>query len=79
MRSAIVNGEFNPFDGELWSQDGLIRHANDKKLSSLDIIKMDWLCENIIGEIPAIDALTEDAKTTVRVSGVEKSRAASKN
>ena len=43
-------------------------------LSSRDIIMMDWLNENIIGEIPKIDALKDDAKTTVKYSGVEKAR-----
>ena len=35
---------------------------------------MDWLCENIVGEIPVIDSLKEEAKTTVKVSGVGRSK-----
>jgi hypothetical protein len=57
LRDDIVGGRFNPFD--------------DMALSSLDIIKMDWLLENIEGEIPALDSLTDEAKKTVRVSGVQ--------
>lgn len=75
LRQDIIDGRFNPFDGELRSQDGLIRGADDKPLSSRDIILMDWLNENIIGEIPKIDALTDEAKTTVKFSGVEKTKA----
>ena len=74
LRADIINGSFNPFDGELRSQDDIVRRAGDRGLSSMEIIEMDWLAENIIGEIPVIDALTDDAKTTVKVSGVEKSR-----
>lgn len=74
LRADIINGSFDPFGGELRSQDGLIKAAGERALSSIDIIEMDWLCENIVGEIPVIDALKEDAKTTVKVSGIEKSR-----
>lgn len=58
LREDIVNGSFNPFD--------------DMDLSSLDIIKMDWLYENIEGEIPAMESLTDEAKKTVKVSGVRR-------
>ena len=71
LRNAIISGSFNPFDGELRSQKGLVKTADGKELSSLDIIKMDWLCENIEGEIPAMDSLTDEAKKTVKVSGVK--------
>ena len=76
LRADMINGTFSPFNGELRSQDGVVRTENNSGLSSLDIIEMDWLCENVIGEIPGIDVLEDDAKTTVKVSGVQKSRSA---
>ena len=36
--------------------------------------KWDWLCENVIGEIPKIDALVEEARAAVKYSGVGKAR-----
>ena len=42
----------------------------------MDVITMDWLNENVIGEIPRIDALDDEAKATVKYSGVEKSKTA---
>ena len=36
----------------------------------MDVITMDWLNENIIGEIPAKETLNDEAKETVTVSGV---------
>ena len=77
LKSDIIDGRFNPFTGELVSQDGVIRRAGDKELSSKDIIQMDWLNENIIGEIPSISSLKEDARTTVKYSGVGKSKGGS--
>ena len=70
LRTDIITGAMNPFDGELRSQDGLVRTADDEPLSSMDVITMDWLNENIIGEIPSKDVLTDEGKETVSVSGV---------
>ena len=71
MREGIAKDVFGPFDGELRSQDGCVKRRDDPPLTSKDIIKMDWLNENIIGEIPEKDALNEEAKATVSVSGVK--------
>ena len=74
LRRDIINGNINPFDGELRSQDGIVRREGDAPLTSMDVITMDWLNENIIGEIPKIDALVDEAKATVKYSGVMKSK-----
>ena len=71
LRTDIISGSMNPFDGELRSQNGLIRGADDAPLTSMDVITMNWLNENIIGEIPERDTLTEEGKATVKVSGVK--------
>ena len=70
----IATSAFSPFDGELRSQTGLVRKENDPQLTSKDIITMDWLNENVIGEIPDVDELNDEAKATVSVSGVVKEK-----
>jgi hypothetical protein len=45
-----------------------------RELDSKDIIMMDQLNENIIGDIPKIDVLKDEAKTTVKYGGVEKAK-----
>ncbi len=74
LRRDIIGGNINPFDGELRSQEGVIRRAEEAPLTSMEVITMDWLNENVIGEIPKIDTLDDEAKATVKVSGVEKSK-----
>ncbi len=74
LRRDIIDGRFHPFEGELKSQDGIVRTKDDTLLTSREIIMMDWLNENIIGEIPTIDSLTDEAQTTVRYSGVAKAK-----
>lgn len=74
LRRDIISADINPFDGELRSQEGIIRRTDDAPLTSMDVITMDWLNENIKGEIPKIDTLVEEAKATVKYSGVGKSK-----
>lgn len=74
LRRDIIGGNINPFDGELRSHEGVIRRAEDAPLTSMEVITMDWLNENVIGEIPKIDTLDDEAKATVKLSGVEKSK-----
>ncbi|MDO5137786.1 MAG: BMP family ABC transporter substrate-binding protein [Oscillospiraceae bacterium] len=72
LKSDIICGTMNPFDGELRSQNGIVRKADDEPLSSMDIITMNWLNENINGEIPTAETLTDEGKATVSVSGIKK-------
>ena len=74
LRRDIIGGNINPFDGELRSQEGVIRREDEAPLTSMDVITMDWLNENVIGEIPKIDILDDEARATVKYSGVEKSK-----
>ena len=74
LRRDIISGTMNPFDGELRSQEGLVKMADDAPLTSMQVITMDWLCENIEGEIPKIDALVDEAKEAVKFGGIEKSK-----
>lgn len=63
-----------PFWGEIYSQDGTLRNKAETAMSAEDIMRMDWLVENVIGEIPSIDLLQEQAKQVVELKGVEDSK-----
>ena len=63
FKDSIVNGGFGPFSGELHSQSGAVIHETSGRSSavSLDQVNlemssiafMDWLNENIDGELPS--------------------------
>ena len=71
FRRDIIDGRFSPFDAALASQDGTVRKEAGRPLSSREIIMMDWLCANVCGEIPPMEALTDEARAEVKYSGVE--------
>lgn len=70
LKNTISNGDFNPFSGVLYSQQGLVQ-KEDESLSPEEIATMDWLAENVIGFIPEKDYLVENAKPVVSLQGVK--------
>jgi basic membrane lipoprotein Med (substrate-binding protein (PBP1-ABC) superfamily) len=74
LRNSLVKGELDPFQGELHSQNGLIQKAGSPRLSSRELIVMDWLNDNIIGEIPTYDQLNEMTQKQLEDDGVVKGK-----
>lgn len=64
-------GDVEPFFGEIYSQDGVLRNYAEEAMSPEDIMKMDYLVDNVIGDIPSLDLLSEKAKPIVVLKGVE--------
>ena len=62
--------EFLPFVGPIADQSGVIRVEQDVVLTPEEIIRMDYLAENVIGRIPKIDELSDIAKALVSMQGV---------
>lgn len=74
LKHTIVSGEFELFAGPLYSQEGLVKRTTEDRLLPEEIIEMDWLAENIIGKIPDIDELTEQARPLLTQQGVQKKK-----
>ena len=74
MRYDICGSHIEPFYGEIHSQDGDVKNIGEAGMRPEDIMKMDWLVDNVIGDIPTIDELIEGAKPVVELKGVEESK-----
>jgi len=70
FKRGIVDGSILPFSGEIRSQDGALRCKAEEHLSSEEILNMDWLCDSVIGEIPAFDRILSEAREIVRMQGI---------
>ena len=47
-----------------------MRCEADGHLSSEEILHMDWLCDNVIGEIPEFERILPEARDIVRMQGI---------
>ena len=72
LKTSICSGNFTVFQGELYSQEGVIQTGADMQLKPEEVASIDWLAENIIGEIPETEGLTESAIPVVAQQGVKK-------
>lgn len=71
LKKSIKSGSFHPFDGTIYSQDGIAHCEEGNSLTPEEIITMNWLAENVVGQIPEIDSFTPAAQELVRLQGVK--------
>lgn len=69
LKNSIRAGAFHPFDGPIYAQGGVLQCEKGVTLGPDEIITMDWLAENVIGKIPELDELTEEARALVEFQG----------
>ncbi len=70
-----IRGGFMPvFSGEIRDQEGNLRNREQDSMKPENIMKMDWLIENVIGSIPSSEELVDGAKSVVELKGVEENK-----
>lgn len=74
VRRTISSGEFHPFEGELYAQGGVMVNK-EGLLSPEQIVRMDWLAENVEGRIPSLSELKPEARPIVSLQGLEDTKA----
>lgn len=72
LKTAISVESFNPFSGILYSQEGIVVDDPNRSLTPEEIMTMDWLAENVVGSIPKLEELKEQAVPVIKQQGVLK-------
>lgn len=72
LKKALVDARIQIFGGELHSQTGLVKGADNEGLTGEEIVNMDWLNDNVVGEVPSMDELVSQVQEVVSMSGVKK-------
>lgn len=63
MRKEIFTESFHPFQGEIISRDGVVMSKKGEVLTPEQIITMDWYVNNVVGDMPNPENLTDEAKS----------------
>lgn len=71
VKKHIINNEFLIFSGDLYDQDHVLRNTSNHIMSANEIMNMDWLVDNVVGTIPKMEELDEEAKAVVEMQGFE--------
>lgn len=73
MKQMMVNNEFKPFQGNITSKSGTEKNEKGEDMLPEDIMLMNWLVDNVEGEIPELEDLKDEAKGIVVLKGVAES------
>jgi hypothetical protein len=52
------------------AQDGSLKNDGTQVFTPKELLHMDWLCENVVGEIPSFDQILPMSQNTVRELGL---------
>lgn len=74
LRNDICSETLIPFSGELYAQDGTVMNKDDEIIPPKEIITMDWLMDNVVGSIPSLADLTEEAQAVAKMQGLSKTQ-----
>ena len=66
----MTAGTIAPFHRQILSQDGTVRNDGTTYFTPEEILKMDWLCDNVDGIIPPYEMLNPKGQNIVRLQGV---------
>ena len=70
FKDIISKGDFELFEGELYDQNGVQKNKEGNVLTPEQIITMNWLLENVIGEVPTTDIMEDDTENIIKAQGI---------
>lgn len=70
LRQQLRDGKLDPFARRIIAQDGTEINDGSRTLSADEILRMDWLCDNVEGRIPGFDEILPMSTAMVREMGI---------
>ena len=70
LKRDMAGGVIDPFYRQIISQDGTERNDGQISFTPDELLRMDWLCVNVNGTIPAYEQLSPKAQNIVRLQGI---------
>ena len=76
LSAGLCAGTIDPFLRRIVAQDGTVKCDGITKFAPEELLRMDWLCDNIIGEIPTFDQILPVSQAMVRELGIYRDKIA---
>ena len=70
FRSALGAEDYSPFEGQLRDQAGALRCEAERRLTPAEILCMDYLLDNVVGDFPGQEVLEDSARPVVKLQGI---------
>ena len=70
LQKAVEMGFIDPFRRKIVAQDGTVKNDGSTTFTPEQLLRMDWLCDNIVGTIPKFDEILPVSRNMVRELGI---------
>ncbi len=70
LRKGFCMKAIDPFRRKIVAQDGTVKNDGTRSFTPEELLHMDWLCENVIGDIPSFDQILPMSQSIVRELGI---------
>ena len=70
LEQGLQNGSVDPFCRRIVAQDGTVKNDGTQHFTPEELLHMNWLCDNVIGEIPAFEEILPISQNMVRELGI---------
>ena len=70
LEKGMCDGTIDPFFRKIIAQDGTVKNDGTRSFTPSEILHMDWLCDNVVGTIPAYEELLPISQPLVRELGI---------
>ena len=70
LEKGITSRMLDPFARRIVAQDGTVKNDGTATFTPDELLHMDWLCDNILGSIPAFDEILPMSQSIVRELGI---------
>ena len=72
LKRGLCDGSIQPFRCRMLDQEGKVRNEGDVWLPPEDIMRMNWLCDNVIGSIPKAEDLMAMSRETTQLLSLDR-------
>ena len=70
LEKGLRESTLDPFLRKIVAQDGTVKNDGTHRFTPGELLKMDWLCENVVGSIPPFEDILPVSQNMVRELGL---------
>ena len=70
LQDSIAGKWLDPFARKITAQDGTVKNDGSRTFSPDELLHMDWLCDNVVGEIPPLSEILPMSRAMVEELGI---------
>ena len=71
LKEGICSGRLDPFKRRILDQQGNVRNDGTKSFTPVELMQMNWLCDNVVGSFPKYEDILPISRPMVDLLGID--------